>query len=300
MTRAYFGVFQFRVPGWTLELSSNGATPFECSYEEYLEQKEKQLEKQSSQQDSLKRQLQAEREFLARRAKGSQSKGKARQRRVQELEEQANQQIRDDRIDNLTIPIPKQRLGDECISLRDVCKSYDGRALLSHFSAEIPSGATVALTGSNGSGKSTLCRLITGVEQPDKGEVHLGQTVQIAYSDQARSALEEKGGKTVVEALSDLANLDGAIEVGAGRSVPVRQYASFFHFRSSQQQRKVSELSGGERNRLHLALNLASGANTLILDEPENDVRCIMCAHVFVGIWTGYCALIRFCFSMRV
>src|SRR5699024_1724595 len=196
--------------------------------------------------------------------RGRQTKSKARLNRFEELSSYEYQ--RRNETQEIFIPVA-ERLGNEVIEFKNVSKGYDDRLLIDDLSFSVPPGAIVGIIGPNGAGKSTLFRMISGQEQPDQGEINLGQTVQIAHVDQSRSDLPDE--KSVFEALS----VEGSDNIEVGRhSIPVRAYLSRFNFRGADQNKKVGQLSGGERGRLHLAKTLVTGGIVLLLDEPSNDL----------------------------
>jgi ATPase subunit of ABC transporter with duplicated ATPase domains len=234
-------------------------------------------------QDSLARTINQELEWVRSNAKGQQKKGKARLRAYDELCEAANQFTARAELDSITIPAAP-RLGSTVINVEGVSKGYEGRGLLiEDLDCTIPPGAVVGIVGANGAGKTTLFRMITGVDTPDAGSVVVGETVKLMYVDQDRGDLDDT--KTVYESLSG-----GADEISlGGRTVNARAYCSWYNFKSGDQQKKVGELSGGERNRLQLAKTLASGGNVLMLDEPTNDldVTTLRALEEAVSAWNG-------------
>ncbi|CAA0116008.1 Energy-dependent translational throttle protein EttA [BD1-7 clade bacterium] len=250
---------------WILELDRGHGYPFEGNYSAWLDAKEKRLVQEEKQEAGRQKAIKSELEWVRGNAKGRQSKSKARLARFDELNSQ-DFQTRNE-TNEIYIPPGDKRLGDKVIEFHDVSKSFDGReALFTDFSAVIPKGAIVGIVGGNGAGKSTLFKMITGQEQPDAGEIVIGETVELAYVDQSRDALA--GEKTVWEEVSD--GLD-MITIGSYQ-VSSRSYISRFNFKGSSQQKFVKDLSGGERNRLHLAKMLKKGGNVLLLDEPTNDL----------------------------
>ena len=248
---------------WILELDRGHGIPYEGNYSSWLEQKEQRLAQESKQEDARQRSIKAELEWVRSNAKGRQSKSKARLARFEELSRQ------DDKTRNETqelyIPVG-QRLGEEVIEFKGVTKAFNEKLLYEDLSFRIPAGAIVGVIGPNGAGKTTLFKLISGEEKPDSGEIAIGKTVQISYVDQNRDDLD--GSKTVWEEVSD--GLD-TITVG-NFEMPSRAYVGRFNFKGSDQQKFVKDLSGGERNRLHLCKLLRKGGNLLLLDEPTNDL----------------------------
>lgn len=255
--------FLDNVAGWILELDRGQGIPWQGNYSSWLEQKEKRLAIEEKQESAHRRALKEELEWVRSNAKGRQSKNKARLNRFEELSSKEFQQ----RAETQEIYIPVgDRLGDKVIIVNDVAKSFEHKMLYEHLSFQVPAGAVVGIIGANGVGKSTLFHLITGRDTPDAGTIELGETVQLAYVDQMRDGLDAQ--KTVWEAVSD--GLD-MITVG-NYTIPSRAYLGRFNFKGTDQQKRVGDLSGGERNRLHLAKLLKSGGNVLLLDEPTNDL----------------------------
>ena len=249
--------------GWILELDRGRGIPYEGNYSAWLGAKEQRLEQEQRQEAAQRKAIRAELEWVRSNPKGRQAKSKARLARFEELQSQEFQTRNE--TNEIYIP-PGPRLGDKVIDVNAVRKSYGDRLLFDDLSFSVPKGSIVGIIGANGRGKSTLLRLITGAETPDAGSVELGDTVQLAYVDQSREDLD--GGKTVWEEISD--GLDN-ISIGA-YTVNSRAYVGRFNFKGSDQQKRVGDLSGGERNRLHLARLLKRGANVLLLDEPTNDL----------------------------
>ncbi|MEM0954568.1 MAG: energy-dependent translational throttle protein EttA [Pseudomonadota bacterium] len=249
--------------GWILELDRGRGIPYEGNYSSWLEQKEKRLEMEQRQEASLQKTIKAELEWVRSNPKGRQAKSKARMQRFEDLQSQEFQARNE--TNEIYIP-PGQRLGDLVIEVEGVSKSFGDRLLLDNVSFTVPKGAIVGIIGANGMGKSTLFRILTGAEAPDAGSVRIGDTVDIGYVDQSRDDLN--GDKTVWEEISDGHDnlVIGSYEVGS------RNYCGRFNFKGSDQQKFVKDLSGGERNRLHLAKLLKQGANVLLLDEPTNDL----------------------------
>ena len=249
--------------GWILELDRGRGIPYEGNYSAWLGAKEQRLEQEQRQEAAQRKAIRAELEWVRSNPKGRQAKSKARLARFEELQSQEFQTRNE--TNEIYIP-PGPRLGDKVIDVNAVRKSYGDRLLFDELSFSVPRGSIVGIIGANGRGKSTLLRLITGAESPDAGRVERGETVQLAYVDQSREDLDS--GKTVWEEISD--GLDN-ISIGA-YTVNSRAYVGRFNFKGSDQQKRVGDLSGGERNRLHLAKLLKRGANVLLLDEPTNDL----------------------------
>lgn len=255
--------FLDNVAGWILELDRGTGIPYEGNYSSWLEQKEKRLEQEEKQQTAHQKAMKAELEWVRSNPKGRQAKSKARLAQFEELSSQEFQKRNETQ--ELYIP-PGQRLGDVVIELDGVSKSFGDRMLVENLTFSIPKGAIVGIIGPNGAGKSTFFKMLMGIEKPDSGNIRLGETVQLAYVDQSRDALSDN--KTVWEELSD--GLD-IITVG-NFQMPSRAYVGRFNFKGTDQQKFVKDLSGGERNRVHLAKLLKSGGNVLLLDEPTNDL----------------------------
>ncbi len=255
--------FLDNVAGWILELDRGQGIPFEGNYSQWLEAKANRLSQEAKQETSHNKAMKAELEWVRQGAKGRQSKSKARLARFEEMQSQEFQK----RSETNEIYIPAgERLGDQVIEIKNVSKAYGDRVLIDDLSFTLPKGAIVGVIGGNGAGKSTLFRMIMGVEQPDSGEIIIGESVKLASVDQQRDSLD--GSKTVWEQISDGYDM---IKVG-NYEVPSRGYVGRFNFKGSDQQKFVKDLSGGERGRLHLALTLKQGANVLLLDEPSNDL----------------------------
>ncbi|MCA0899551.1 energy-dependent translational throttle protein EttA [Microbulbifer agarilyticus] len=255
--------FLDNVAGWILELDRGHGIPWEGNYTTWLEQKEKRLEQEQKGEQARAKAMQKELEWARQNPKGRQSKSKARLSRLEEMQSQEFQARNE--TNEIYIP-PGERLGDNVIELSHVSKAFGDRVLIDDLSFRVPKGAIVGIVGGNGAGKSTLFRMINGAEQPDSGEIKIGETVQIASVDQSRENLDDN--KTVWEAVSDGHDMlkINNYEVGS------RNYIGRFNFKGSDQQKRVGELSGGERGRLHLAYTLKQGANVLLLDEPSNDL----------------------------
>jgi ATP-binding cassette ChvD family protein len=249
--------------GWILELDRGRGIPFEGNYSTWLEAKGKRLELEQKTEDAKQRTIKSELEWVRQNAKGRQAKSKSRLKAFEELQSQSTQKRNETQ--EIYIP-PGPRLGDKVIEFGSVSKAFDEKMLIDKLNLSIPAGAIVGIIGGNGAGKSTLFKMITGAETPDSGSVELGDTVQLAYVDQSRDALD--GKKTVWEEISDGQDI---MTVGT-YSVPSRAYLGRFNFKGGDQQKFVKDLSGGERNRLHLAKTLKQGGNVLLLDEPTNDL----------------------------
>ncbi len=249
--------------GWILELDRGRGIPYEGNYSNWLEQKEARLAREEKQEASRQKTIKAELEWVRSNAKGRHAKSKARLQRFDELSSQEFQSRSE--TNEIYIP-PGQRLGDAVIELNNVTKSYGDRTLLNELSLTVPKGAIVGIIGGNGAGKSTLFRMITGEEQPDSGEIKIGETVDIAYVEQLRDEMDNDA--SVWESVS---NGHEQIKIG-NYEVSSRAYIGRFNFKGTDQQKKVGELSGGERGRLQLATTLKQGGNVLLLDEPSNDL----------------------------
>ncbi len=255
--------FLDNVAGWILELDRGQGIPFEGNYSQWLEQKEQRLTQEAKQEASRQKAIKQELEWVRSNAKGRQAKSKARLNRFEEM--QSGDFQKRNETNEIYIP-PGPRLGDKVIEFHNVTKRFDDKLLYQDLSFTIPPGAIVGIVGGNGAGKSTLFKLVTGKEQPDAGEVVIGETVDIAYVEQLRDALDDK--QTVWEAVSDgqdILNINGY-------EVSSRAYVGRFNFKGNDQQKRLDELSGGERGRLQLAQTLKQGANVLLLDEPSNDL----------------------------
>ena len=249
--------------GWILELDRGHGIPYEGNYTNWLEQKEARLAQEQRAEAAHQKALKSELEWARQNPKGRQAKSKARLARLDELQSHEFQARNE--TNEIYIP-PGERLGDKVIELENVSKGYGDRLLIDNLTLSIPKGAVVGIVGGNGAGKSTLFRMIAGTEQPDSGTVTLGETVKVAYVEQGRENLDDT--KTVWEAVSDGQDI---LRIG-NYEVNSRSYVGRFNFKGSDQQKRVGELSGGERGRLHLANTLKQGANVLLLDEPSNDL----------------------------
>ncbi|UJF25305.1 energy-dependent translational throttle protein EttA [Suttonella sp. R2A3] len=255
--------FLDNVAGWILELDRGEGIPWQGNYSSWLDQKEKRLATEEKQESAHRRALKQELEWVRSNAKGRQSKSKARLARFDELSSREFQKRSETQ--EIYIP-PGNRLGDKVIIAEDLSKGYAHKMLYEDLSFNLPPGSIVGIIGPNGAGKSTLFNLIAGKDTPDSGNITLGETVDLAFVDQSREGLD--GSKTVWEEVSD--GLDN-ITVG-NYTIPSRAYLGRFNFKGADQQKRVGDLSGGERNRLHLAKLLKSGGNVLLLDEPTNDL----------------------------
>ncbi|REC94267.1 energy-dependent translational throttle protein EttA [Kushneria indalinina] len=249
--------------GWILELDRGQGIPWEGNYSTWLEGKEKRLEQEAKQEASRQKAIKQELEWVRQNPKGRQAKNKARLNRFDEL--QSGDFQKRNETNEIYIP-PGPRLGDKVIELHNVTKRFGDRMLIEDLSMSVPPGAIVGIVGGNGAGKSTLFRMITGQEQPDSGDVVVGETVDIAYVEQLRDAMDDR--QTVWEAVSggqDMLSINGY-------EVSSRAYVGRFNFKGNDQQKYLKDLSGGERGRLQLAQTLKQGANVLLLDEPSNDL----------------------------
>ncbi|AOE49197.1 energy-dependent translational throttle protein EttA [Kangiella sediminilitoris] len=249
--------------GWILELDRGEGIPWEGNYSSWLEQKAKRLEIEEKQEASRQKTMKEELEWVRANSKGRQAKSKARMSRFEELSSKEFQQRNETR--ELYIP-PGPRLGTQVITAKGLTKTFGDKLLYNDLNFNLPQGGIVGVIGPNGAGKSTMFKMITGQEQPDSGELQIGETVDLAYVDQSRDSLDDN--KTVWEEISD--GLD-IITVGTYET-PSRAYVGRFNFKGSDQQKRIGDLSGGERNRVHLAKLLKSGGNVLLLDEPTNDL----------------------------
>ena len=255
--------FLDNVAEWILELDRGHGLPFKGNYSSWLEQKEQRLQQEERQESARQRTIKEELEWVRSNPKGRRAKSKARLARFEELSSQSTQQRNETH--SLYIP-PGPRLGDQVIEAEKLSKSYGDHLLFNDLSFNLPKGGIVGIIGPNGAGKTTLFRLLTGKETLDSGTLNVGETVKIAYVDQSRDALDDN--KTVWEEISD-----GQEQIIVGNYQTVsRAYVSRFNFRGGDQQKKIGDLSGGERNRVHLAKLLKSGGNLLLLDEPTNDL----------------------------
>jgi energy-dependent translational throttle protein EttA len=255
--------FLDNVAEWILELDRGHGIPWKGNYSSWLEQKDQRLQQEERSQEGLRKMLEKELEWVRSNPKARQSKSKARLQRFEELSAQDFQKRNE--TNEIYIP-PGERLGDVVIELHNISKGFGDRLLIDNLSLSLPKGSIVGIIGPNGAGKTTLFRMLTGQEQPDSGEIRLGPSVKLAYVDQSRQQLNDKN--SVWQELSG--GLD-IIKVG-NYETPSRGYVGRFNFKGTQQQQLIGELSGGERNRVHLAKILKSGGNVLLLDEPTNDL----------------------------
>ena len=255
--------FLDNVAGWILELDRGHGIPWEGNYSSWLDQKEQRLANEEAAEKARRKAMQAELEWVRSNPKGRQAKSKARLRQFEEISSPKYQERNE--TNEIYIP-PGPRLGDLVIEVSDLQKGFGDKLLIDGLSFQLPAGGIVGVIGPNGAGKTTLFRMIMGTEKPDSGTIRLGDTVQIAAVDQSRDALDDT--KTVWEEISD--GLD-IIKVG-NYETPSRAYVGRFNFRGAEQQQKIGLLSGGERNRVHLAKTLKAGGNLLLLDEPTNDL----------------------------
>ncbi|AUI66122.1 MULTISPECIES: energy-dependent translational throttle protein EttA [Glaesserella] len=255
--------FLDNVAGWILELDRGEGIPWEGNYSSWLEQKEKRLEQEQAAENARQKSIAKELEWVRQNPKGRQAKSKARMARFEELNSGEYQKRNE--TNELFIP-PGPRLGDKVIEVSNLTKSYGDRTLIDNLSFSIPKGAIVGIIGANGAGKSTLFRMLSGQEQADSGSIVMGETVVLASVDQFRDAMDDK--KTVWEEVS---NGQDILTIG-NFEIPSRAYVGRFNFKGVDQQKRVGELSGGERGRLHLAKLLQAGGNVLLLDEPTNDL----------------------------
>jgi ATP-binding cassette ChvD family protein len=255
--------FLDNVAGWILELDRGHGIPWQGNYSSWLEQKEKRLAVEERQQEGLRKMLQQELEWVRQNPKARQAKSKARLARFEELQTQEFQKRNE--TNEIYVP-PGERLGELVVEAKGLRKGFGDRILIDNLSFSLPRGGIVGIIGPNGAGKTTLFRMITGQERADAGEIRTGPTVRLAYVDQSRQTLDD--AKTVWAEISG--GLD-IIKVGAYET-PSRSYVGRFNFKGAQQQQLIGELSGGERNRVHLAKVLKAGGNVLLLDEPTNDL----------------------------
>ncbi|SJZ64388.1 energy-dependent translational throttle protein EttA [Consotaella salsifontis] len=255
--------FLDNVTGWILELDRGRGMPYEGNYTVYLEKKAKRMAQEGREDDARARAIAREREWIQQGAKARQTKSKARIQAYQELVERAEQRRPAD--GRIVIPAG-ERLGQQVIEVEGLTKAYGDRVLIDNLSFKLPAGGIVGIIGPNGAGKTTLFRMLTGQEQPDEGSVKIGDTVHLGYVDQSRDSLD--GSKNVWEEISGGVDI---IKLGK-YDVNSRAYVGNFNFKGTDQQQKVGTLSGGQRNRVHLAKMLKSGANVILLDEPTNDL----------------------------
>lgn len=255
--------FLDNVTGWILELDRGRGIPYEGNYSSWLVQKQKRLEQEGREEAAHQRTLAREQEWIASSPRARQAKSKARYQRYEDLLKQASE--KQTQTAQIIIPVA-ERLGANVVDFEGLSKGYSDRLLIDDLTFKLPPGGIVGVIGANGAGKTTLFRMISDQEQPDKGTITIGESVHLGYVDQSRDALD--GSKTVWEEISG-----GNDQILLGkREVNSRGYCSAFNFKGADQQKKVGQLSGGERNRVHLAKMLKSGANVLLLDEPTNDL----------------------------
>lgn len=255
--------FLDNVTGWILELDRGQGIPYEGNYTSWLEQKQKRIEQEAREENARQKTLANELEWIRKNPKARQAKSKARINAYEELLAETSKE----QISQAYINIPMtERLGDLVIEAKNISKAYGEKVLIDNLSFKIPKGAIVGIIGPNGAGKTTLFRMITGQEKPDSGEIVIGDTVDLGYVDQSRDELN--ANKNIWEEISD--GLD-IIELGK-KQIPSRAYVGQFNFKGTDQQKKIGQLSGGERNRVHLAKMLRKGANVILLDEPTNDL----------------------------
>ncbi|WP_286265936.1 energy-dependent translational throttle protein EttA [Thalassotalea atypica] len=255
--------FLDNVAGWILELDRGHGIPYEGNYTNWLEQKNARLEQEKRTENALAKTIKHELDWVRSNPKGRQAKSKARMARFEELSSNENQKRNE--TNELYIP-PGPRLGDKILEVNNLTKSYGNRVLIDDLSFSIPKGAIVGIIGANGAGKSTLFKMLSGAEQPDSGSVDLGDTVKLASVDQFRDDMGEDN--TVYQEISEGHDI---IEIGTYQT-PSRAYCSRFNFKGNDQQKIIKNLSGGERNRVHLAKLVKTGGNLLLLDEPTNDL----------------------------
>ncbi|MBW7949576.1 MAG: energy-dependent translational throttle protein EttA [Pseudorhodoplanes sp.] len=255
--------FLDNVTGWILELDRGRGIPYQGNYSSWLKQKQKRLEQEGREEEAKQRTLAREQEWIAASPKARQAKSKARYQRYEDLLKQASE--KQTQTAQIVIPVA-ERLGQNVVDFEGLTKAYGDRLLIENLTFKLPPGGIVGVIGPNGAGKTTLFRMITGQEKPDAGTITIGESVRLGYVDQSRDTLD--GGKTVWEEISQGADM---LALGK-REVNSRAYCSAFNFKGADQQKKVGALSGGERNRVHLAKMLKSGANVLLLDEPTNDL----------------------------
>jgi sulfate-transporting ATPase len=255
--------FLDNVAGWILELDRGAGIPWEGNYSSWLEQKRKRLEAEEKAESARQRTLARELEWVRASPRARQAKSKARLAAYDQL--LAEEQQKRDEVVEISIP-PGPRLGDVVVKAEHLKKAYGDRVLIDDLTFNLPRGGIVGIIGANGAGKTTLFRMITGQEKPDGGTLRIGDTVKLAYVDQSRDTLD--GAKTVFDEIAQGAE---QLEVGK-RKIPARAYVAGFNFKGTDQQKRVKDLSGGERNRVHLAKVLRSGGNVLLLDEPTNDL----------------------------
>jgi ATP-binding cassette ChvD family protein len=257
--------FLDNVTGWILELDRGRGIPYEGNYTSWLSQKQKRLKQEGREAEAMERALEREQEWISQSPKARQAKSKARIQRYDELVQKQNDRASVPTTAQIIIPVA-ERLGNNVIDFEGLSKGYGDKLLIDNLTFKLPPGGIVGVIGPNGAGKTTLFRMITGQEKPDAGTITIGDSVQLGYVDQSRDALD--ANKTVWEEIS---GGNEVIYLGK-REINSRGYCSTFNFKGGDQQKKVGMLSGGERNRVHLAKMLKSGANVLLLDEPTNDL----------------------------
>ncbi|PXA71324.1 MULTISPECIES: energy-dependent translational throttle protein EttA [Vibrio] len=249
--------------GWILELDRGEGIPWQGNYTSWLEQKDERLKQEKAGESARQKTIEKELEWVRQNPKGRQAKSKARMARFEEMT--TGQYQKRNETNELFIP-PGERLGDKVLEVNNLTKSFGDRVLIDNLSFSMPKGAIVGIVGANGAGKSTLFKMLSGVEQPDSGTIELGETVKLASVDQFRDSMDDK--KTVFQEISEGADI---IKIN-NFEIPARAYCSRFNFKGNDQQKIIGELSGGERNRVHLAKLLKAGGNVLLLDEPTNDL----------------------------
>ncbi len=255
--------FLDNVTGWILELDRGRGIPYEGNYSSWLKQKQKRLEQEGREEEARQRTLAREQEWIAASPKARQAKSKARYQRYEDLVKQASE--KQTQTAQIIIPVA-ERLGQNVVDFEGLTKGFGDNLLIDNLTFKLPPGGIVGVIGPNGAGKTTLFRMITGQEKPDAGTIKIGESVQLGYVDQSRDALDPD--KTVWEEIS---GGNDVVQLGK-KEMNSRAYCSNFNFKGADQQKKVGALSGGERNRVHLAKMLKSGANLLLLDEPTNDL----------------------------
>ncbi|MBC3621970.1 energy-dependent translational throttle protein EttA [Vibrio metschnikovii] len=249
--------------GWILELDRGEGIPWQGNYTSWLEQKDERLKQEKAGESARQKTIEKELEWVRQNPKGRQAKSKARMARFEEMT--TGQYQKRNETNELFIP-PGERLGDKVLEVKNLTKSFGDRVLIDNLSFSMPKGAIVGIVGANGAGKSTLFKMLSGAEQPDSGTIELGETVKLASVDQFRDSMDDK--KTVFQEISEGADI---IKIN-NFEIPARAYCSRFNFKGNDQQKIIGELSGGERNRVHLAKLLKAGGNVLLLDEPTNDL----------------------------
>jgi ATP-binding cassette ChvD family protein len=276
--------FLSNVTEWILELDAGRAYPYKGNYEAWLVQKQALAEQQAKQNASRRKLLEQELEWVRLNAAGRQTKSKARLRRYEEL---ASQEF-DTREERLTIQIPHgDRLGDKVVEAINLTKAYGDRVIMENVCFSLPRGGIVGVIGGNGAGKTTLFRMITGEEQPTSGRLAVGESVKVSYVNQSRDGLDP-----IKAVWDEIGGGQETIDIG-GRQMNVRAYCARFNFRGAEQQKLVGTLSGGERNRVHLAKLLRSGGNLLLLDEPSNDLDITTLRSLEDGLMNfGGCAMV--------